>query len=95
MILSKLKVYGLAIAGVALTVLLTAVKILTWKNSQLRERVQVADAKVRVARVVAKQDIQIDQQTDSHRADLINEIEDTGDSTGFRTPAKWWDEPDD
>ena len=95
MILSKLKFYGIAIAGAALTVLLTTVKILSMKNSRLRERVQVAEAKVHVARVVARADMETERQTASHRADLIDEIKDTNDSTGFRDPNKLFnDDPD-
>ena len=95
MIFSKLKLYLFAGVGVVLTVLLATVKILAKKNSRLSRRVETAEARVNHARVVAKQDIQIDQQTDSHRADLINELEDTDDSTTFRDPNKLWNDTDD
>jgi hypothetical protein len=94
MILSTLKAKLYVAAAGVLGVLLMAVRILLARNSKLKSRVENAEAKVNHAREVAKQDIQIDQQTDSHRAELINELEDTGDSTGFRTPDKLWGDDD-
>ena len=95
MILGKLKLYGIVIAGGALTVLLTIVKVLSMKNSRLRERVEHAEAKVHIARVVARADTVIERQTESHRADLINELKDDNDSTGFRDPNSLWDDDPD
>ena len=92
MIFSKLKTYGIVIAGGALTVLLTIVKVLSMKNSRLRERVEHAEAKVHIARVVARADTAIERQTESHRADLINELKDTDDSSAFRDPNKLFDD---
>ena len=95
MIFTKLKLYLFAGAGVLLTVLLATVKILAKKNSRLERRVETAEARVNHARVVALKDTKIDQSTASHRADLINELEDTDDSTTFRTPNKLWNDTDD
>ena len=95
MIFSKLKTYAIVAAGGVLSVLLIAVKILTAKNSKLRVRVESAEANNRHVREVLTQDISIGEQTESHRAELINELEDTNDSTAFRDPAKLWDSPDD
>ena len=94
MILSKLKTYGIVLAGGALSVLLIIVKILTKQNSKLRVRVQGAEASNKHAREVLNQDITISDQTDSHRSDLINELEDTNDSTAFRDPDKLWNDTD-
>ena len=95
MIFTTLKAKLYAGAVVVLGVLLATVKILAKKNSRLERRVETAEARVNHARVVAKQDIQIDQQTDSHRADLINELETDNDSTAFRNPDKLWNDTDD
>ncbi|MHC5059394.1 MAG: hypothetical protein ACYTKD_32480 [Planctomycetota bacterium] len=95
MILGKLKLYLIAGAGVALTVLLATVKILTLRNSRLRERVEHAEATVHVARVVAKKDMEVERQTRRRRAEAMNEIKDTGDSTDFRNPNRLFDRTDD
>ena len=95
MIFSKLKLYLFAGVGVVLTALLATVKILAKKNSRLERRVETAEANLKHARVVALKDTKIDQSTASHRADLINELEDTNDSTAFRDPNKLWNDTDD
>lgn len=95
MILSKLQNYATAIAGVALTVLLLAVKILSSQNSKLRVRVESAKANNAHAREVLTKDISIGEQTDSHRAELIDELENTGNSSDFRDPSGLWDSSDD
>jgi hypothetical protein len=89
----KAKLYAGAV--VVLGVLLATVKILLKRNSRLSQRVENAEARVNRARVVAKQDTQIDQSIASHRAELINEIETSGDSSGFRDPDSLWDDADD
>ena len=95
MIFTKLKLILFAGAGTLLTALLVIVKVLARKNSRLERRVDTAEANLNHARAVVKQDIKTDRTTASHRADLVNELEDTGDSTAFRNPNKLWDEPDD
>ena len=95
MILSTLKAKFVAGAAIALGVLLTLVKVLVARNQRLSARVEVAEARVNHARVVAKKDIETERTTASHRAELINEINDTGESTGFRDANSLWDDTDD
>ena len=95
MIFTTLKAKLYAGAGIALGVLLVAVRVLTKQNSRLRSRVENAEAKANHARVVAQEDIHVEKQTRSHRADLINELEEDNDSTGFRDPNKLFDDTDD
>ena len=92
MILSKLKIYLFAGAAMLLTALLATVKLLARKNSRLERRVETAEANLNHARVVALKDTETDQSTASHRADLINELEDTGDSSAFNDPNKLWND---
>ena len=95
MIFSKLKLYLFAGAGLLLTALLAIVRVLSKKNSRLERRVENAEANLNHARVVALKDTKTDQSTASHRADLINELEETDDSTGFRDANKLWDDYND
>ena len=95
MIFTTLEAKLYAGAVVALGVLLATVKILLKRNSRLSQRVEIAEAKVNRVRVVAKQDTKVDQSIASHRAELINEIKDTGNSSGFRDPDGLWESTDD
>ena len=95
MIFTTLKAKLYAGAGMLLGVLLVAVRVLTKQNSRLRSRAEYASAKANRARVVAQEDIHVEKQTRSHRADLINELEETDDSTGFRDPNRLFNDTDD
>jgi hypothetical protein len=95
MIFSKLKLYLATAGAVLLAGLVVAVRLLTKQNSRLRARAENAEARVIHARVVAQKDTEIELQTRSHRADIINELEETNDSTSFRNPDKLWSDSDD
>ena len=68
------------------------VKILTVRNSKLRARAENAEVRVRRAKIIADRDNELEAQTDSHRAEVKRELEDTGESDTFRKPDKLWDD---
>jgi len=91
-ILSKLKIGLIALAGAVLAALLVAVKILTRQNSKLRARVEHAEARVHRARIIADKDNELESQTESHRAKIKNEIETTGSSSALDNLDRLWDD---
>lgn len=95
MILKGLRAKLYVGAAFVLGVMLAVIRVLTKRNSKLRQRVENAEAKAIRAVVIAKKDDEIEEQTDSHRADLIKELEDNNDSSGFRDPNQLWDKSDD
>ncbi len=84
--ISKLKVYGLAVVGAVMSVLLIAVKILTKQNSRLRRKVSTQKAKVQHQQAVIRSDKEADEQEDVRLVELKNEIKESGGSSAFRNP---------
>lgn len=72
----KVKVWPwlIAIAGAALSVFVVIVRTLTKQNSRLRGRVEVAEARVNHARVVAKKDMELIQNEQQQEATITNEL---------------------
>jgi hypothetical protein len=92
MIFSRIKLYGIAFAGVAISALLVVMRLLTASNSRLRSRAENAEARVKRARVIAERDNEIEEQTESRRAQVKNEIKDTGSSSAIHNPDSLWDD---
>lgn len=77
MILSKLKLYLIAIVGAVISATVVIVNLLVKKNSQLKRRVQNAEAKVHHARVVAQEDTRLIQDEQSREAQIVKDLEDS------------------
>ena len=88
MILSKVKTYGLVIAGAAMSVLLIAVRVLTSQNSRLRREAETKDAKLKHNLAVMKSDKEVEVQTDVRLEELEKELED-GKSSELENPNNW------
>ena len=75
-ILSKIWIWLIAAAGVAISALVVIVRILSKQNSRLRARVETAEARVNHARVVAQEDINIIQDEQIREIEIINDLND-------------------
>lgn len=89
MIFGKLKTYAIVAGGAVLTVLLIVVKVLTSQNSKLRVKAENAEARIKHAKKVMQADKEIDEQVDSHLADVAKEINETGTSKELDDPNDW------
>ena len=94
MILSKLKTYGLAVAGAVLGVLLIVVKVLTKRNSRLTRKLDTVQARVKHQAAVITADKEADEQEDVRLVEAKNEIKETGGSSDFRDPNRLFDNKD-
>jgi len=96
--LAKVKAYGFAISAALLAVLAFFVRIALLKNKvkKLKVRAESAEAQANHARVVAKADNEIEEQTTSRRVDALNEIREKNTSTELSDPNDWvWVNEDD
>lgn len=91
LLLSRIKVFSLALAGVALAALVATVKVLTAKNSQLSRRAENAEAKAKRAVIIAK----ADQDIEKAKRKIRDEIKNTGGDDAFRDPNSLWTKSDD
>ena len=89
---STMKVWLLAIAAGAFSVLLLAVRVLATKNAKLKIDNKIAVAKEKHTRKVLAADIAIDEQIDDHLAEVTKEIEDEKHPSELLDPnANHWD----
>ena len=86
---TKLKSYGIAIAGGAIAVLLIAVRVLTSQNSKLRRKAESADARIKHAKKVMQADSEADEQADTHLSDVAREVEENGHTDELSDPNNW------
>ena len=92
-LLSTVKTYGIAIVAACISVLLAVVTILTKKNSRLQRRVETADARLKHAKAVIREDAKTDEQIDTRLVDAANEIRDNGVSSELEDPTNWiWED---
>lgn len=70
---SSLKTWGLAIAVGVASVFAVIARLLLAQNSRLRHRAENAEVKARRAVVIAKKDVEIDEQSHSRRAEIIKD----------------------
>lgn len=89
MFLSKVKSFGLAIAAGVLGVLLIAVRVLLSQNSRLRRKAETADARIKHAKAVMKEDKEVEEQVDTHLAEVAREIEENGHTDKLSNPNEW------
>jgi hypothetical protein len=74
-ILSKIWVWLIALAGVAISVLVVIANRTMKENSRLKARVQNAEAKINHARVVAQEDTNAIQNEQIREIEIANDLE--------------------
>ena len=87
---AKLYLGLLAVGGV----LLAIIKVLTTQNGRLRREVEHKEAQIHHNKVVAKGDKKIEKKFNSRRAEIKDEIKNTGGASAFGNPNKLRDEDD-
>lgn len=93
MFLSSLKRYSLAIAGGVLGVLVFAVRVLMSENSRLRRKAETSEARIEHAKAVMREDAAIEEQADTHLAEVVREIEENGHTDELLDPNDWiWED---
>ena len=75
LLFSRIKTYGLALVAAVVGVLAVIARLLWSQNSRLRHRAENAEAKARRAVVIAKKDVEIDEQSHSRRAEIIKDLD--------------------
>ena len=88
---STMKIWLLAIAAGAFSVLLLAVRVLATKNAKLKIDNKIAVAKEKHTRKVLETDIATDEQIDAHLAEVTKEIEDEKHPDELLNPNDHWD----
>ena len=83
---STIKAYALASLGLLVTGLLITVKILGGRNTRLKKELEHKEAQIHHAKVVAKGDKKIEEKFRSRRAEIKDEIKNTGGASAFRNP---------
>lgn len=71
---AKIWPWLIALAGVVLSVIGVIVRRTMKENSRLKARVEIAEAKVNHARVVAQEDINIIQNEQIREAEIVNDL---------------------
>ena len=87
--LSGVKQYLFIGLGLLVSGLLIAVKLLTAQNSNLRKKVEVADAKIKHAKVVEKKKIENQREFDSRTEKLAKDLEEKKTSDELQKPNEW------
>lgn len=85
----KLKLAAIAVA--VGSVLLIAIRVLASKNAKLKIDNKIIKAKEKHTRKVLEMDIAIDEQIDSHLAEVTKEIEDEKHPEELLNPNDHWD----
>jgi len=89
--LSILKLKLAAIAVAVGSVLLIAIRVLASKNAKLKIDNKIIKVKEKHTRKVLEMDIAIDEQIDSHLAEVTKEIEDEKHPEELLNPNDHWD----
>ncbi len=87
---STVKIWLSALAVGAFSVLLIAVRVLSTKNAKLKIDNKIAVAKEKHTRRVLEQDILIDEQTDTHLAEVAKEVEEGKHPSELTDPNDEW-----
>jgi len=87
---AKLYLGLLAVGGV----LLAIIKVLTTQNGRLRKEIEHKEAVIHHNKVVAKGDKEIEAKFRSRRAEVKDEIKNTGGASAFRNPNQLRDKDD-
>ena len=95
MIIGKMKTYALIAGGALLSALFIAVKFLAGQNASLRVENKIAKAKEKHTIKVMERDSEIDEQTDTHLAEVAKEIEDGKHPESLLNPNDGWVRNDD
>ena len=90
MIFSTIKKYLFLGTGLLVTGLLIAVKFLAGQNSRLRVENKTKEAHNKHMTKVMEADIEIDEQADTHLAEVAKEIEDAGATDALADPNAGW-----
>ena len=90
MIWSKLKTYIIVAAGAVGSVLLIAVRVLAGRNKKISMENKTVKAEKEHAVKVMAQDILIDEQTDTHLAEVAKEVEEGKHPTELLEPNDDW-----
>jgi hypothetical protein len=89
-LLGSIKAYGYIGLGLLVSGLLIAVRILTGQNSRLRQKVEMADAKIHHAKVVGQKKKENEAVFRGRTREIAREIEDKKSSDELSDPNKDW-----
>ena len=92
MILSTMKTYALAIAAAVGSALLIALRVLSGQNRRLKAKNKRMEAQREHTLQILRQDTAIDEQTDTHLAELAKEVEDGKHPSELTDPNKLWND---
>ena len=88
-IFSGIKAYSSIAIGAVVVGLWITVKFLAGRNAKLKIENKIATARADHAKEVMEKDKDIDEQADTHLADAVNEINETGASDELSKPNDW------
>ena len=90
MILSTMKRYALVAVAAVGSALLIAVRVLSGQNRRLRAKNERQEAQRKHTKQVMEADIAIDEQVDTHLAEVAKEIEDEKFPSELTDANKGW-----
>ena len=90
MILSTMKTWLLAIAAASFSAMLNALRVLAGQNRRLKAKNERMDAQKKHTAQVLAQDIVIDEQADTHLADVAKEVEEGKHPSELTDVNKGW-----